>query len=444
MHSGCARFAERVRKRIIMTVNKGLSSLANKNPRFTNQGLENAINDIIAVDEDDGYLWIKSQFDLQTAIDDNTVLTTTQKNDVKASINSAHPHLNIGGFLKDIIRHTNTILNGTIVFLANPDTEDTADFLEILQTVQSLQTLIPSLYGVPASEKSRSVNDHLGSLNNVFLETEDSSAPVFTRLKNLMTYLRDRGRILTGSNNFPISSAQHRYYNTQMIDFLATLVADSTDFQTSLDYRTSLVTGSLDVISVRMGEEGFTQQRTDLIGIRDEINVQVQLETSNLSGIRDYTNGLTDYQSYVGLAEDDGLRRLMTRISEEPEWKTYFENYVENFNAGNPIYTSVNDSAKGPIIDQVLRDSGLPDVVDYLDLEGVANKSQRDDRIDTKGYDLLSIEQQITKSCDQLGLVTFNRSIYDQSERLLNNMNQHDRDKIARLLDANESSSTLS
>ena len=58
-----------------MTVNTGLSSLANSNPNFSNQGLENAINDIKAVDKDDGHQFILSQFLLDTAIHNNTVLT---------------------------------------------------------------------------------------------------------------------------------------------------------------------------------------------------------------------------------------------------------------------------------------------------------------------------------------------------------------------------------
>ena len=159
-----------------MTVNKGLSALANSNPNFSNQGLENAVNELKIG-------WVIKSSTLDTKIADNTVLTTSQKNDLKDLINNV-PHLNVGRVLGDLIRHTKTILDGTIVFLANPDTEDTADFLEILQTVQSLQGLIPNLYGASAAEKSRSVNDHLGTLNNIFLETEDSSEPVFTTYKN--------------------------------------------------------------------------------------------------------------------------------------------------------------------------------------------------------------------------------------------------------------------
>ena len=431
-----------------MTVNKGLKSLVNSSPDFSNQALENAVYDIKNVDEDDGYLWIKSQFDLQTAIDNNAVLTESQKNDVRESINSAHPHLNIGGFLTDVIKHTNTILDGSII-PGDPAITGTVDngqgtFLEILSSVHSLQTLIPSLYGVSAKEKARSVNDHLGSLNNIFLETEDSSEPVFTRLKNTMTYLRDRGRILGGSNNFPISSAQHRYYNTQLITLMTTFVPDSTDFQTTLDNAVSLVTASLDVVNTRMGEEGFSQQVTDLVAIRDEITTQTQLEKSNVSGIRSYLNSVSDYQAYVGLAEDEELRKLMARVSQNTNWITYFTDYVSNQAQLNPIYNAGSDSDKSAIIDQVLRNSGLPDVLDHLDLEAVANKAKRDDRINTKGFDLLSPEQQITKCCEQLALDTANRDIFDQSRRLLNNLNQNDRDKVQQALDLNESSSTLS
>ncbi len=427
-----------------MTVNKGLSALANKNPNFSNQGLENAINEIKAIDKDDGYLFIKSQFDVDTAIRDNTVLTQTQKNDALETLYNAQPHLQIGRYLTDIIRHTNTILDGTIVFLANPDTEDTADFLEILQTVQSLQTLIPSLYGVSAAEKNRSVNDHLGTLNNIFLETEDSSAPVFTRLTRILTLIRDTGTAGGGSSTLAIGTAAVRYSNSQLVTFLGTLVADSTDFQTSLDNAVNQAAGNMSALNTRISDALAGDPISELQAIREEINAQVNLETSNLSGIRDYVTNVTDYQSYIALAEDDDLRGLMTRISQTPEWITYFENYVENFNALNPIYTVNQGLDRETVIDQVLASSGLPDVVDFLDLKGVADKSQRDDRIDNKGYDFLTVQQQITKSCDQLGLETSGRTIYDQSERLLKNMNQHDRDTIAKRLDLNDDTNTLS
>ena len=74
----------------------------------------------------------------------------------------------------------------------------------------------------------------------------------------------------------------------------------------------------------------------------------------------------------------------------------------------------------------------------------MAAKAQRDTRIDTANYDRFTVEQQITKSCEQLGITTSNRTINALSGTLLNNMNQHDRDEIARQLDLNESADTLS
>ena len=164
-----------------MTVNKGLKSLSGSTPNFSNQALEEAINTLKIG-------WVTKGFQLDSAIANNTVLTTSQKNDVKDTINNI-AYLNVGRYLGDMVRHTNTQLDGTIVFLANPDVEDTADFLEILQTVSSLQTLIPNLFGETAAEKNRDINDHLGILNNMFTQTGDSSLPVFTSLKESIVFI---------------------------------------------------------------------------------------------------------------------------------------------------------------------------------------------------------------------------------------------------------------
>ena len=98
-----------------MTVNKGLTSIIDSDPNLSNQAQENAINDIKAVDKNDGYQFIKSQFDIETAIHNNTVLTASQKNDALATLYAAQPHLQIGRYLNDTIRHTNTILDGSIM-----------------------------------------------------------------------------------------------------------------------------------------------------------------------------------------------------------------------------------------------------------------------------------------------------------------------------------------
>ena len=422
-----------------MTVNKGLKSLVESNPNFSNQGLENAINDIKSVDKDDGYSWIKSSIDVDTAIEDNTVLTASQKNDLKDTINN-QSHLNVGRYLNDVIRHTNTILDGTIVVRANPDTEDTASFLEILQSVHSTQNLIPELYGVSANEKSKDVNDHLGTLNNKFLETEDSSKPVFTSLKDTLSYLDAMART---TSSLATATAAVRYSNTQLITFLASVVADSTDFQQTLDTYGSQLAGNYTNLNNQLASEPLLTKKTQLIADRDDIVSQVNLETANLSTIRTYTESLTNNLSYTALAENSDMRKLMSRISQTSTWQTYFNDYVKNYANLNPMYDTAVDSDKASVIDQVLRDKGLPDVLDHVDLKAVAEKAKLDDRIDTKGFDYYNIEQIITKCCEQLGIAT-NNTILDQSESLLNNLNLRDRELIANALDLNEDANTLS
>ena len=423
-----------------MPIKKGLASLVNSTPEFSNQGLENAINEIKAIDKDDGHQFILSQFLLDEAIHDNTVLTTTQKNDVLETLANAQPHLQIGRYLKDVVRHTSTILDGTVVFLANPDTEDTASFLEILSTVQAIQNLIPDLYGVPASEKSRDVNDHLGTLNNKFLETEDSSAPVFTRLKEIMQLIDTNSRN-TSALNLAITNAATA--NLNLRTFLAGIVADSTDFQTTLDNRVNSVVTMFSTLQTRLSEIPG-DPTTDLVAIREEINTQVALEKSNLAGIRTYSQTLNDVFTYTSLADNEDTRLLMTRIAQNPNWIAYFRDYQENSAALNPVYELLPGETRSGAIDRLLADAGLPDVLDSVDLEAVAEKAKRDPRVDTKNFDRLTVEQQITNACKQLGISVKLRTILNQSDSLLSNLNKHDRDTVEKALDLNSETDTYS
>jgi hypothetical protein len=413
-----------------MAVNKGLRSLAESSPNFSNQALENAINELKIG-------WVIKSVELDTAIEDNTVLTTSQKNDLKDDINNI-AYLNVGRYLNDMIRHTNTILDGSIIpgdpLIESADNGQ-GTFIEILQSVQSLQNTIPELYGVPASEKSRSVDDHLGILNNKFTATEDSSQPVFTTLKESITFISNAG--------LATETALETAYD-DLKSFINGVVADSTDFQQTLDtFATGVATAHTN-FDTALQSSPYSVKRTQMIADRDSIVTQQSLENSNITTLRTYTETLTDNQAYVGLAEDTELRELMAKVAQDSNWQTYFEDYETNQNNLNPIYTTDSNSDKSAVIDQVLAANGLPDVTDPTDLKAVADKAKRDSRIDTKYYDRYTVEQQITKSCEQLGLVTTNRSITDQSRRLLNNMNQHDRDVIAQQLDLNESSDTLS
>ena len=413
-----------------MTVNKGLSSLADNQPNFSNQALENAVNTLKVG-------WVTKSFELDSVIASNGVLTTSQKNDLKDDINNV-THLNLGRTLGDLIRHSATIIDGSII-PGNPDIPSGENgqgtFLEILGSVQGLQTTIPSLYGVPASDKSRGVNDHLGTLNNIFTATEDSTAPVFTSLLESINFI-----VIA---DLATETALETAYDN-LKSFINSVTDDSTDFQQTLDTFATAVATAHTNFNNALAAQPLLTHRNNLIAMREKINVQVALENSNIIGIRTYIESLSNNLAYTSLAEDDTLRQLMSKVAQNKQWQTYFENYENEKENLNPIYNTNTDSDKSAIIDQVLADSGLPDVTDATDLEAVAGKAQRDSRIDTTNYDRYTVEQQIIKSCEQLGITTANRTTTALSGTLLRNMNQHDRDEIARQLDLNESANTLS
>ena len=85
----------------------------------------------------------------------------------------------------------------------------------------------------------------------------------------------------------------------------------------------------------------------------------------------------------------------------------------------------------------------MPDVLDSVDIDAVANKAKKDERLETKGFDLLNSEQLIEEAIRQLGLDT-SGSIYVKSERLLSNLNERDRALIEKELDQNIENTTLS
>ena len=410
-----------------MTVNKGLLSLVENTPNFSNQALENAVNTLKVG-------WVLKGSQLDSVIASNSVLTTSQKNDLKDTINNV-THLNLGRTLGDLVRHTASMVDATIIPLDDADNPTPATFLEVLQQVQTVQGLIPELYGVPASDKSRAVNDHLGTLNNIFTATEDSSAPVFTSLLESINF------IVTA--DLATETALETAYDN-LKNFINGVVADSTDFQETLDNFATAVATAHTNLNNALANEPYLTHRNNLISQREKINVQVALENSNLVNIGTFIETLSNNISYSALAEDDTLRQLMSKVAQNKQWQTYFENYENEKENLNPIYTTNTDSDKSAVIDQVLADSGLPDVTDATDLAAVAAKAQRDTRIDTANYNRYTVEQQITKSCEQLGITTANRTIIALSGTLLRNMNQHDRDEIARQLDSNESANTLS
>ena len=425
-----------------MTVNKGLLSLVNNLPNFSNQALENAVNDIKAVDQDDGHQFILSQFSVDTAIRTNIVLSTSQKNDALETLFAEQPHLHIGRILTDVVRHTSTIIDASIIPLDDATNPTPATFLELLQEVQTIQGLVPDIYGVPAADKGRSVNDHVGTLNNIFLTSEDSTRPVFTRLKEIMELIDATSRANTVSGlNLAITNVA--VGNNNLTTFLNGLEADSTDFQQSLDNKINLAANKYAALQTKLALIPG-DPTTELVAIKDDITDQVSLENRNLTGLRTYVESLSDNLAFTSMATEPTLRKLLAKVAQNKSWQTYFEEYKTNEDNLNALYETDTPSDKESIIDRVLADSGLPDVTDSSDFDAVAGKARRDARINTAGFDRFSIERQIIESCKQLGITTANRTLSSLSGTLLRNMNQHDRDEIQKELDLNQSANTPS
>ena len=410
-----------------MTVNKGLLSIVENEPNFSNQALENAVATLKLG-------WVAKSSTLDSLIVTNTILTASQKTDLKDAINNI-PHINLGRVLGDLVRHSATIIDGTIVPLDSSINPAKTTFLEILQNVQSVQGLVPELYGVPASDKARSVNDHLGTLNNMFTTTEDSTEPVFTTMLKSIQFIVDA--------DLATETALETAY-TNLINFINSVDADSTDNQDTLDNLATALATAHTNLNNALASQPLLTHRNRLIEMREKINVQISLENSNIVGIDSFIETLSSNISFASLAEDDELRSLMSKVAQDKNWQTYFENYNEEKENLNAIYTTDTDSDKSSVIDQVLADSGLPDVTDATDFEAVAGKARKDSRIDTAGYDRLTAIQQIVDASKQLLITTQFRNESSLSASLLRNMNQHDRDVIARQLDLNESADTLS
>ncbi len=88
---------------------------------------------------------------------------------------------------------------------------------------------------------------------------------------------------------------------------------------------------------------------------------------------------------------------------------------------------------------------GLPDVTDFLDLDAVAAKATRDDRLKTTvSFTGKNTEEIIILACDTLQINKETKNINALSKTLLENMNRHDRETIKTQLNLNQQIDTLS
>ena len=415
-----------------MAVNQGLKTLAESTPNFSNQAIQNSINDVKIG-------WAAKSIDLDTAIQSNTVLTTSQKTDLKQTINNV-AYLNVGRYMGDILRHVNTILDGTIIPIPEEELVDNpvyATFLEILQQVQSVQGLVPEFYGQSASEKGKGVNDYLGILNGKLSDPLNGASSTFETLKDSIQYITNANLATDTAYQSAIDDLKN---------FIDSVEADSTDFQQTLDTFATAVATAATNFDTALQASPYNAKRTQMIADRDAVNTQVNLENANLTTIRDYVDSLSSNTAYIALAGDTDLRNLMIRTSQNATWRTYFENFGAAKLNDNPIYNNPqSDSSNAGIIDTVLRLRGLPDVTDYVDIDSVAAKSLRDTRLTGKLSDSgKTTEQIITDACVLLSIAIDNKDIYAKSKSLLANMNENDREIVKRELDLHKQVNTLS
>jgi hypothetical protein len=293
--------------------------------------------------------------------------------------------------------------------------------------------------GGTAKDKSRSVNDHLGSLNNILLESDDGSTlPAMTMLKESVDFI-------VGFNLSNETALETAYDNLKA--HINSLTDDSTD----IEHRTPLLTPLSNAVATAhtnfnnsLNTNTFLAKRDQLQLAEIKIEKQVSLENANLVTIRDYIKSLIDVQNYAGMGSDDEMAELLSKVAQAPEWVNYYKTYKDNFASLNPIYDTTGTADKKTLVDTIYTNSGLPDVQDPLDIFAVANKAQRDSRIDTAGFDRLNVDEIIIKSCQQLNISIADKEVYTLSELLLENMNDEDRRQISQALDLNQSADTLS
>jgi len=412
-----------------MAVNKGIKTLAENTPDFSNASTQALIDAVIGSDSTTNFA--SRTYYLIHKAQNSAEMNSAKLNDLNDSLD-VQSHLNTGRYLYSIEQQTANILNGS---LGEPDIEgSTGTFLEHLALVQSFTSTIPSLLGVTADSLNKGLAGHFGTLNGT----------VDTPLQSLKETV-DRITSFALSEDTAYQAVVESL--TNHIDSMdGSTVADESTYNALLsalesaagNFNTALTAGYL------------SADRTALINTRTTINTQITLEQTNLSTLNTYETTLSNTASYLNFAGDADVRNLLVRASQNADWKSYFQNYATNLASDNPIFnTTQADSSTESVIDTVLRMRGLPDVTDYVDVDSVAKKATRDTRLAGEltyaGVIAGSVSENIIKkACGLLGLTTANRDVYAQSKSLLENMTQHDRDTVQIELNLYNDVNTLS
>ena len=299
-----------------------------------------------------------------------------------------------------------------------------------VQDVQGFISIIPTLYGYSADFINKGIAGHFGTASG-------SVDTAMTTLKRCVVEINSKS--LATDTAFQTA--------TQNISNFLDTLGDSSSFdESTFNSLQSAFQTAANNFNTALGDGQFLQFRTDMIAARKTVVDQIALEVSNLGVIRTYEGQLAVISSYVNMTTDPDVRNLMIRTSSNKNFREYFEQYANRTANQNPLFEGIgNDSAESTAIDEILSLKGLPDVVDFLDLDSVALKATRDDRLKTTvSFQGLNTEQIIDAACEELSISTTNKDINAKSKSLLANLNKRDRDLVKAELDLNQQIDTLS
>jgi len=404
-----------------MTVQQGLKSLAESNPNFSNQAVQDAITATNI-----GFVVKTKQ--LQYLADVNSTLTDVQKNSLRASLNVQN-YLNIGRYLQDLDNHTFKLLDGSLGEVTANDTT-TPTFLEHLGAVDAIQGAYLTLYGSEASTANKGVDDHYGTLRGVLNE-------------NLAEV---KGAVQTITAAALAADTGFQTATQNILDFINAL-GDSTTFDSStFNSLLSAFESAANNFNTILSTTPYVSLKNILVAQRTIIQAQIDREVANLGSIRTYSESLTNFISYQSLATNSTMRDLLAKTAQTQAWKDYFNNYQSRFDQQNPIYNNtMSDSATEEIVKMAMRLKGLPDVKDYVDLVSVARKALRDVRLKDKINDSgKTVAMIIKESCEKLNINISGLDIYGQSQVLLDNLNANDKEIIKQELAVHQQINTLS
>ena len=285
-----------------MSVSQGLTSLANSNPNFSNQHIQdNIANATVA--------WIAKTRNIAYRTDISVVLTNSQKTDVY-DVMESQSYLNIGRYFLDLDNHTYKILDGSLGETNANDTT-TATFQEHLSLVDGIQGVYQSLYGTDADAAGKGIDDFFGSLRGTLISSVEA---VGSAVRNI--------------NNFSLAS--QTAYETALqnfINFLDTL-GDSTFFnEGTFNTLLSAIQATAATFDSALGASSFQNQKNSLITNRSTIVEQIQKEKNNLGTIRTYSESLTSILTYRSFAGSSKINDIIAKSAQNSAWKDYFNNY---------------------------------------------------------------------------------------------------------------------